>query len=464
MHKGTSGSLSTPTTPATPATLASRRALMGAAAAAAASATGILAAACGVQDAGGPTSAGAVKPSGKVTWSFWAVSQEQADGILAGIKQFQTEFPDVQVEASFVASAAYRDRMLSLVTAGTPPEVMQLQADMMPDYVAKGIVQRLDTFMKGDRTFKMDAYLPGGFMDRHQVFNGVPYGVPNQSESPRVLFYNKKRFAEEGIPLPSTLEQQGKWNWDAYQDAALRLSKGTSPDRSYGTREYMGVSPEQHSWVFLNGGKVLSDDLKTFVGDMPETTAAWQYQADLVLKHRAAPPPGENLGAGNAFVTGRIAMFVSGLWDAAPFVTIRELDYGVVPLPKNAKGIRKTVLKPNALTIPTLIKGPTATAAWELMKFIAGPTYQKGLIRDGLSLTNLKELVDYFHKNTPVRDPKVYTDALEKKEVVALPLFPKWADFNAIVTEEMNKVRSGAVNLQAAVGSIKPRVNDLLKA
>jgi ABC-type glycerol-3-phosphate transport system substrate-binding protein len=121
------------------------------------------------------------------------------------------------------------------------------------------------------------------------------------------------------------------------------------------------------------------------------------------------------------------------------------------------------VLKPNTLTIPTLVKGQTAAAAWELMKFIAGPTYQKQLIRDGLSLTDLKELVDYFHKNTPVRDPKVYTDALEKKEVTALPLFPKWNDFVAIVTEEMNKVRSGAVSLPAAVGSIKPRVNDLLK-
>jgi hypothetical protein len=90
----------------------------------------------------------------------------------------------------------------ALVAAGTPPEVMQLQADMMPDYVSKGIVQRLDTFIKGDRAFKMDAYLPGGFMERHQVFNGVVYGLPSQSDSPRVM--NKVRTGAASLPTAVT--------------------------------------------------------------------------------------------------------------------------------------------------------------------------------------------------------------------------------------------------------------------
>ena len=443
-----------------------RRSVLHAGAGALLGGAALVAAGCGPTpgpgSTGGPGAGG--KPAGKITWSFWAVSQEQADSILARLKEFQAEFPEIQVEASFSsAGGPYRERILSMVTAGTPPEVMQVDAFSMAEFVDKQIVQRLDPYIKGDKSFKLDAYLPGGFMERHQIHNGVVYGVPNQSESPRVLFINKRRFQEAGLTLPSDLEQQGRWNWDTYLDAATRLSTGASPERSYGTREYLGVNAEQHSWVFLNGGKVLSDDVKAFVGEMPDTMAAWQYQADLVLKHRVAPPPGENLGAGDPFVTGRVAVFVSGLWAAAPFVNIKDLDYGVVPLPKSPKGIRRTVLKPNALTIPTQVKGQPAAAAWELMKFVAGPTYQKGLIRDGLALTNLKDLVDYFHKNTPVRDPKVFTDALERREVTPLPLFPRWTEFDQIVGEEMNKVRRGEVGLAAAVGNIKPRVADLLK-
>lgn len=436
----------------------SRRAVLGTLATGGA----LLAAACG--RAAPAEKSPAVKAGGKITWSFWAVSQEQADGILARLKEFHGERPGIQVEAMYSsAGVPYREKILAMVTAGTPPEVMQVDSFFMPEFVSKGIVQKLDPYIKADKSFRLDSYLPGGFMDRHQVHNGVTYGMPNQSESPRVIFYNKQRFLESGLTIPNTLDDQGKWTWDAYLEAATRLSKGASPERFFGTREYLGVNAEQHSWVYLNGGKVLSDDLKSFVGDMPETMAAWQFQADLVLKHRVAPPPGENLGAGNPFVTGRVAMFVSGLWAAAPFVNIPALDYAVAPLPKSPKGIRKTVLKPNALTMPTIVQGQPAATAWELMKFVAGPTFQKGLIRDGLAVTNLKELVDYFQKNTPVRNPKVFTDAFEKKEVTPLPLFPRWAEFSDAASEEFDKVRRGEASVQAAVGNLKPRVSGLLR-
>jgi multiple sugar transport system substrate-binding protein len=442
----------------------SRRVVLGGATGGAA----LLAAACGARATPGERSpVEGVTPGGKITWSFWAVSKEQADAALARIKDFHTQQPGIQVEAFYTEWGVYREKITAMISAGNPPEVTQVDAYWMPWFVEKQLIQRLDPYIRGDRQFKLDAFLPGAFLEDHHVFKGTYYAVPNSAESPRVLFYNKQRFAEAGLTLPNTLEEQGRWTWEAYLDAATKLSKGTSPERYYGTRYYLGVTPEPHAWVTSNGGKTLSDDRKSFVGDMRETLEAWQFQADLIHRHRVAPPPGESLGAGDPFISGRVAMFVSGIWAAAPLLTAQQsvgLQYGVAPLPKSPKGMRKTIVKPNASTIPAGVKGQPAATAWELIKFIAGPVYQKGQIDTGIALTNLKELVDYFLKQSPVQNARVFIDAYDKREVTAIPLIPKWQEYADIVNEEFGKVARGEASTQIVVGAIKSRANELLKS
>jgi multiple sugar transport system substrate-binding protein len=426
-----------------------------------------LAAACGAPG-GQPaerSAAGDAKPGGKITWSFWAVSQEQADNALNRLKEFHAQNPNIKVEAFYTDFAAYREKIVSMVTAGTPPEVTQVDAYWMPAFVQQGTIQRLDSYIKGDKSFSVDAFLPGAFMEHHHVFKGATYGIPNGPESPRVLFYNKAKWNENGLPLPNALEEQGRWTWDAFVDHMTRVSKGTSPERSWGINAELGVVPNPSSWIFSNNGKTLSDDLKSFVGaEDRNTVEALQFQADLIHKHKVSPPPGENLGPGDTFISGRRAMILDGAWAAAPLFTRPDFDYGVAPLPKSAKGVRKTVVKPNSSTIPTGIKGQPAATAWELVKFITSAAYQKGQIDAGQSLTNRKDQVDYFLKNSPIKNARVFMDAYDKKEVTAIPLVPKWVEYNDIVNEEMTKVRRGEQAVQAALTNIKTRANDLLKA
>ncbi len=94
-----------------------------------------------------------------------------------------------------------------------------------------------------------------------------------------------------------------------------------------------------------------------------------------------------------------------------------DFDYGVAPLPKSPKGLRKTVVKPNSSTIPTGVTGQPATTAWEVNKYITSAAFQKGQ-----------------------------------------------EDYNAMVNEELTRVRRGEINVPAALTAIKTRANDLLKA
>jgi len=428
-----------------------------------------LAAACGATAGSQSTDKspiGGIKPGGTISWSFWAVSQEQADNNLARLKEFNDANPTVKVEAIFGPSGApYKQKVIGLMSAGTPPECMQVDAYWMPEFVAKGLLQRMEPYIKGDRTFKLDNFLPGSFLENHHVFGGQYYAVPNGAESPRVLFYNSLRWQENGLPLPNDLEAQGKWTWDAFVQHLTKVSTTVGGNKNWGIAAQLGIGPEAHSWISSNGGKTMSDDFKTFVGaDNKDTVAALEYQADLIHKHQVAWKPGEDLGPGDTFLSGRVAMKLTGAWDAAPLFTRPDFTYRIAPLPKSSKGVRKTAVKPNGLTIPVGVKGQPAATAWELMKFIVGPAYQKPQIKVGQIITNLKELVDFFLKESPIKDAKVFVEAYDNKDVTPIPLFPKWDDYNTIVNEEMAKVRSGETTVATALGNVKTRANTLLKS
>ena len=406
-----------------------------------------------------PTTA---KAGRTIVWSFWAVSQEQADNTLERVKDFNLTHPDIKVQALFVQNGDYRAKIISLISGGTPPQLTQVDAYDMAYFVQQQIVQRLDATIKNDKSFNLDDFLPGAFLADHQVFNGAYYAIPNGPESPRVLFYNKTKWQNAGLALPNDLEAQGKWTWDAFLEAATKVTTGVSPNRSYGFSAQLGFQPEPHTWIYSNGGKSLSDDRKSFIGNVPETAEALQFQTDLILKNNVAPRPGDNLGTGDSFLSGRMAMVEDGAWRAATLFTRPEFDYGVAPLPASPKGVRKTVVKPNALTIPVGVTGQPAADAYELAKFITGPVYQKALIDVGQAITNLKSLVDYFVQKSPIRDAHVFMDAYSKGEVLPIPLIPQWQDYSKIYSGEFNKVRAGTATVADALSAIKTQTDALL--
>jgi hypothetical protein len=72
--------------------------------------------------------------------------------------------------------------------------------------------------------------------------------------------------------------------------------------------------------------------------------------------------------------------------------------------------------------------------------------------------------VDYFLKRSPIKDARVFMDAYDKKEVVPIPLIPKWVEYNQVYTEEFDKVRRGEASVPVALGAIKTRASELLRS
>jgi multiple sugar transport system substrate-binding protein len=435
----------------------SRRGLLRSGAATAAIGSGVLAAACGA--AGGTesgTGSTAAQSAGPVTifWSAWGAG-ERVDQYKSQAERFTKANPNIKVEFIAQSGTDYNAQITSLLTSNTQLDVSRLDGYFISSYVANKSILQLDPLMSADKSFKKQDYLDGVFLDHHQVFDGKTYAMPN-GDSPRVLFYNTALWQSAGAQDPNELESKGQWTWDTFLTALRQISRGAGTDKVWGTRAYL-TGPEMWPWVRMNGGRVLSQDLKTVQVDQAPALEALQWQLDLITKHQVAPAAGQE--PANAFTSGKLASFVSGNWEAQSWKLAGFKDFSVAPLPKGPRG-RFTVFKPNGLAMPNTVKHKDQ--AWKLMRYLVDDL-EKEYIDSGTFMNFRKENSEYFTKNYPGPNAKWFVEPFSKKEVIPVDITKHWGDMNKILNEEMNAARDGKKSLRDATGEVKRQVDLLLK-
>jgi multiple sugar transport system substrate-binding protein len=418
---------------------------------------GALLAACGAAGGSGAAGSGtAPQSTGPVTlyWSAWGTG-ERVDQYRGQAERFTAANPSIKVEFVAQSGSDYNAQITSLLASDTQLDVARLDGFFIASYVANKSIMQLDPLMAADKSFKRADYLDGVFLDHHQVFDGKVYGMPN-GDSPRVLFYNTAVWRGAGAPDPNELEARGQWTWDAFLTALRQVSRGSGGDKVWGTRAYL-TGTEMWPWVRMNGGRVLSPDLKTVQLDQAPALEALQWQLDLVQKHQVAPGAGQE--PANAFTTGKLASFVSGNWEAQPWKIAGFKDFDIAPLPKGPRG-RFTVFKPNGLTMP--VTGKHKDQSWKLMRYLVDDL-EKEYIDSGVFMNFRKENSEYFIKNYPGPNAKWFVEPFAKKEVIPADVTKVWGDMRKVLDEEMNAARDGKKSLRDAVGEFKRQADLLLR-
>ena len=125
-------------------------------------------------------------------------------------------------------------------------------------------------------------------------------------------------------------------------------------------------------WLGQNGGTVLNDDNTKATFNDEAGQAAWQFYADLYLKHNVVPP--SFLSVSNSwdqftapFIQEKVAMMPIGAWGIQPVQKGNpKLEFDIAPLPKNkAAG---TVIGGDGIAITTTSKHPDA--AWAFIEWM----------------------------------------------------------------------------------------------
>lgn len=235
------------------------------------------------------------------------------------VERYEAEHPDVKIDVDVYSWNDVDRKVKEMVDAGDPPDMAQIGA--YADYAAEG-----ELYKAGDLlSIPVQADFLSQLTTAGEV-NSVQYGMPFAS-STRVLFYNKKLFAEAGITPPET--------WDELAEAAEALdAEGVKYPYALplGPEE---AQAETMQWL-LSGDGGYTDIMGTYSIDSAQNVETFSWLKDeLVGKGLTGPvAPGKlnRADAFAAFAAGDVGM-LNGHPSLMETAKAKGVEFGMVPTP-----------------------------------------------------------------------------------------------------------------------------------
>jgi len=260
-------------------------------------------------------------------------SRKYWDGLVKG---FEATHPGIKVDVSVHSWKDIDREVAAMVKKGQAPDIAQIGS--YADYAKAGKLYRADQVLsiRTQANF-LPSLAEAGSVDRTQ------YGLPFVA-STRLLFYNKKYFAQAGLDAPRT------WD-DIRDDAAVLGQRGVTYPFA------LPLGPEESQaetmmWL-LGGHGGYIDDSGSYEIDSDENIRTFDWlKTNLVDKGLVGPTaPGEldRQKAFDAFTDGRVGM-LNGHPTLMQEAEAKGVSVGMVPMPgidgpgKNSLGVADWIM------------------------------------------------------------------------------------------------------------------------
>ncbi|MCH7875981.1 MAG: sugar ABC transporter substrate-binding protein [Gemmatimonadetes bacterium] len=303
---------------------------------------------------------------------------------------FAARHPGVRVTVESIVTN-YGEKLVTAIASGLPPDVFLLDAPDIPTFVERGLVLDLAPYVQrvGYDTSAAFPRVLAIFRRGARLF-ALPKGF-----TPLVIYYNRRLFAELGVPLPSDTG----WTWEQFLATARALTRDLDGD---GRTDIFAVNfPRQLyewiPWVWSAGGDILDPQGTRTVGylDSDPTVATLEFLTSLVTEHGVAPPiqflrSGDPMRVGRFYI-GRQAMLISGHWHMPRLLAYArrgDLEIGVAPIPHREGAAAQTVIYASGWAVPANVRHKRL--AVELAAFLAGEEAQRMRAESGLEIPALE--------------------------------------------------------------------------
>ena len=388
--------------------------------------------------------------------AYWGGPEEIA--IIQGlIQRWQAHHPDVQVRLEHTPFSVYVNRLLTRMAGDVAPDIIATEVNMFVTFWAKGTLLPLNGFIGRDPTFPLTQFFPE-VLQRFTV-NGQVYAIPRDTAPFACVFYNKRLFDEARLPYPSN-------DWTL--DDLLRIAQQLTKREEGRVVRYGFYAWAWQNFVYAFGGQLV-DDLShptRCLLDDPKAIRGLQFYADLMNAHHVAPTPvalgNLAMGAPQLFMSQRVAMFSSGIWETPILRTITDFDWDVVMFPKGPSGIRAFGTGGTGYCILQSSRHPEA--AWEVLKALAGDDGQAQLAEKGLAQPANRWVAEgpaWAANPLPPANKRIVNEAVHY--AVYEPLIPEWREIYELhILPELDLVFHGQQSAAEAVAKIVPQVNAAL--
>jgi multiple sugar transport system substrate-binding protein len=408
-------------------------------------------------------------PAGELEFAFWGDPAElRAYQTL--VEAFEAANPAIDVRIAHVPNSGdFYARLATGFAAGSPPDVFLINYRRYGQFAARDVLTPVGPPLQA-AGLDLAAYFPEPLAAFTR--NGELVCLP-QNLSSLVVYYNRDRFEQAGVPLPAA-----GWGWDEFLAAAQALTEDTDGD---GLTDLHGLGVENSlirfaPFIWQAGGELVddTDNPTTLTIDTPEARAAIQWFVDLSLVHKVVPTEPEVLALSDEdrFMAGTTAML---LQSRRVVPTLREIEgftWDIAPLPvgEEAAGI----LHSDAYCVAAASENPEAALAF--VRWAAGPEGQPIAAQSGRtvpSLVSVSESAAFlgprggvatgteFDRFNPPASARVFLDTVP--DIRRTPSISTWTEVEEAFDTTLGRSFYGEIPIDEAIALAKARSEDAFR-
>jgi multiple sugar transport system substrate-binding protein len=287
-------------------------------------------------------------------------------------KPFEEANPDIKIVHEQI-TGNYIETVLTRLTGSNDIDLIWVAPDSVGSFLRSGAALDLTDKIKAEGdSLQLDKF-PQWTKDDYTTVRYPDLKVgAGQYGLPLVMFvwemwHNADMEAAAGLSTP----QRG-WTWDDFATMSKKMTDESK--HQYGYQNQNWTLP-LYTWVWQNGGDILTPDAKQMVVGQPPAVEAFTFLQDKQVNDKIFVPIDQTTGANPiGFDSGNAGMITRGNWNldlSRDWKFKWDLSYP----PKNkAEG---TLGEELGLIINK--SSPKADAAWKVLKWIAGPEGQRTL-------------------------------------------------------------------------------------
>ena len=374
------------------------------------------------------------------------------------VKAFAAKRPDIQVKL-LAPTKAYEETASAVLrgaVTGSMPDIAFNGTNLMHLFVDRKLAVPLDGFVAKEADWEKQGYVPG--MISTGLVNGKLYGMPFALSTP-ILYFNADLLRKAGGD-----PAQPPKTWPELLGLARRITDAAS--NTHGA--YMvWTTTGNYLWqelLFTHDGQMLSPDGKKVGFDTPAGLKTFEILRDLVKE--GGMPNLTDEQATQAFIAGKIGFYMSSSARVNSFTSKigPRFELGTAPFPSPRPDSK---IVSGGATMMILAKDPAKqAAAWEFIKFAAGPVGQTIMVRhigympsNQIAIDTPELLGNYYANN-----PNMRTAISQRARTTAWLGFPGENSLKAIqvIYDAMESVVAGKAAPEEALKRSATQVQALL--
>ncbi len=210
----------------------------------------------------------------------WSVPEPTRIALMNSmVERFNKSQKDFEVKIEYVPQAQARQKLISSITGGSPPDLCQVWDNWVGQFQGMGAVEDITARAKGWKHYADVQPTAWQTVSIDNKIVSLPLALTLDA-----IFYRTDRLKELGLKEPTP-----DWTWDEFLNIAKAFTKADKNQYGYGMRgagTWAVLYPSE--FAYANGATVLKDGKVAINSKEAVDAVAWYM--DLALKHKVTPP------------------------------------------------------------------------------------------------------------------------------------------------------------------------------